>query len=409
MSMSRRELLTLLLTSPLVGRARLQTPPSPGRRVISQGASTYLIEADGTVKAWSLQEVFRGYLGLGSADRVRLYTAFEVPSLRHAVKIAAGDNAGFALMPDGGVLAWGANARGELGITPRAELEVMARAKGDAYVPTPVINVPGVADIAAGDNHALAVTTQGSVFTWGYNLEGQLGLDPRPVINFKTHTPADMDYVPFPIQIPGLTNVKAVAAGAAYSLALLEDGTLRAWGKNRMGQLGDGTVVDRKTPVPVVGVRNAVAVAAKASLSAALLADGTVMTWGAGTRGLGRKLLERDTPYPIPALVEGVADVRAIALSSMHVLALTGSGAVLSWGDQNVGEVGRDGAVPGRVPGLSAVRWIEATTGQSLCVQTDGTIMVFGFVPWWARLDGGEPTVSHTPIPLVVKDLRNPW
>jgi alpha-tubulin suppressor-like RCC1 family protein len=207
--------------------------------------------------------------------------------------------------------------------------------------------------------------------------------------------------------------VIGVAAGLQHSLALLKDGTIRAWGVNRGGQLGDGTTIDRKTPVVVTGVRDAVAIATHSGLSVTLLADGTVMTWGiGGTRnaGLGRKAVKPDTPYPVPEKVEGVADVRAIATNGMAVLALTHAGAVISWGDEKLGEVGHSKPeVPARIPRLTAVQSMAIAGSSTLCVQTDNTIMTVGLVPFYARLGGGDPTVSPIVIPLVIKNLRNPW
>ena len=82
-----------------------------------------------------------------------------------------------------------------------------------------------------------------------------------------------MAYMPFPMRVPNLADVVAISAGGSHSLALLKDGTVRAWGWNRFGQVGDGTAVDRNTPTVVQGVRNAVAIAAGYEFSVAVLSD----------------------------------------------------------------------------------------------------------------------------------------
>jgi alpha-tubulin suppressor-like RCC1 family protein len=205
-----------------------------------------------------------------------------------------------------------------------------------------------------------------------------------------------------------LNDVVAVAGGSQHSLALLKDGTIRAWGTNKSGQLGDGTTITRKTPVPVVGVRNAVAIAADSGISAALLADGTVMTWGDGNSALGRKTFTRDAPHPTPALVDGVTGVRALALGSIHMVALTNAGTVMSWGDNMIGEIGHPGAAPRAIPGLTNVASVEAYTGRTFAVLANGTIMALGQVPYWARIDGSDPTTAGWPIPLMIKNLNNP-
>src|SRR5204863_5370274 len=97
---------------------------------------------------------------------------------------------------------------------------------------------------------------------------------------------------PYPIQVPGLAGVVAISTGPEFSLALLKDGTIRAWGENTHGQLGDGTTERRTRPVLVGGITNAIAVGAGGlDLAVALLADGTVMTWGRRGDGLGRSAI----------------------------------------------------------------------------------------------------------------------
>lgn len=408
-TLTRRELLALLAAGPGAAGATLRAQTGPGRRVFNAGLGGYLIEPDGSVKTWSLLgNSTKAHFGLGSNEPIPPNTAFEIPGLRDVETIAPGGSSTFALLSSGQIVAWGANARGQIGNTPRAELEVTAYARGVAASPTPVLDITDAVQIAAGADHALAVTRDGSVFTWGYNLAGQLGVHPRPVINFRTHTPASMAYVPFPIRIPGLSRVKGVAAGHDYSLALLDDGTVRAWGANRAGQLGDGTVTDRPTPVPVAGVRNAVAIGAQGLLSAAVLAHGTVMTWGAGNAGLGRKNFTQDVAAPTPALVEGASGIASMSVGAGIVLAITNAGTVISWGDQTVGERGHPGALPAPIPGLSSVRSVAAHGGSSLFALADGTILTIGQVPYWARLEGGDPGVSPRLIPLVLKNLKNP-
>ena len=77
--------------------------------------------------------------------------------------------------------------------------------------------------------------------------------------------------MPYPVRIPGLTDVVAISAGDMHSLALLKDGTVRAWGENKYGQIGDGSTVNRNAPTPVTGVRNVVAIAATGYSSVAVL------------------------------------------------------------------------------------------------------------------------------------------
>ena len=411
---SRRSALELLAAAPIAAGATLQTPAGRPRRIVGEGQTFFLLDSDGTAKAWCYglkDSGTSGYLaGVGFDDRLPVYTAFAIPGLQNVVDLAIGGYNGYALLANGRVMAWGSNVRGGLGNTPRAQVEVLASGGPRSNRPTAVIDVVDAIGIAAGDYHAHAVTRSGEVYSWGYNLDSQLGIGEPPIIKYKDRTPGAMAYVPFPMKIPGLAGVTQVAAGSRHGLALLRDGTIRAWGTNTSGQLGDGTTLTRLSPVPVPGITTAVAVAACAGLSAALLADGRVMMWGFGNSALGRKPFTIDGPHPTPAIVPGVAGIRRLSLSSMHVLAIDAAGSVISWGDQNVGEVGHDGGpTPAPVPGLTGVQSVCAKTGSSFAIFPDGRILTWGGVPYWARVAGGDKTVSRAPIPLVIKNLSNPF
>ncbi|MFY0581324.1 RCC1 domain-containing protein [Cystobacter fuscus] len=87
-----------------------------------------------------------------------------------------------------------------------------------------------------------------------------------------------------PTQVPGLTDVAAIAAGTGHAMALRTDGSVWAWGYNLSGQLGDGTTVDRFTPAPVAGLQGATAVWAGNDVAFALLSNGEVHAWGGNAR-----------------------------------------------------------------------------------------------------------------------------
>ena len=103
--------------------------------------------------------------------------------------------------------------------------------------------------VAAGVNHSLTVKEDGTLWAWGSNDRGQLGIG------------STVDQW-FPAQVGTLSDVAAAAAGIYHSVAAKADGTVWAWGYNAYGQLGDGTTTQRITPVQVSGLTNVVAVAA---------------------------------------------------------------------------------------------------------------------------------------------------
>jgi alpha-tubulin suppressor-like RCC1 family protein/subtilisin family serine protease len=273
--------------------------------------------------------------------------------------IAAGGIHSLALKPDGTVLAWGDNHQGQLGdggLTPYAPV-----AQG-------VPGLSGVAAVAAGSSHSLALKTSGVVWAWGANSAGQLG-DGTNTTRFK------------PVKVPGLSGVVAVAAGG-HSLALKSDGTVWAWGSNDQGQLGDGTSASRSTPVQVSGLSNVIAVEAGSNFSVALKSDGTVWAWGANS--LGQLGDGTGLPKSSPVRVQGLSGVTAISAGAAHALALKSDGTVWAWGSNNHGQLGDGTNASGRVSpvqvvGLAGVASVSCGDSFSLARKNDGTVWAWGY------------------------------
>jgi len=184
------------------------------------GYHSLALKSDGTVWTW----------GQGRS------TPVQVANLSGVVAIASGDGHSLALKSDGTVMAWGRNNYGQLGdgtFTPRA-------------TPVQVANLSGVVAIAGGRVHSLALKSDGTVMAWGSNnADGRLG----DGTTFGSR--------PTPVQVANLSGVVAIADGDDHSLALKSDGTVMAWGSNNYGQLGDGTFTPRATPGPVLDASGA--------------------------------------------------------------------------------------------------------------------------------------------------------
>src|SRR5438876_1221695 len=161
----------------------------------------------------------------------------------------------FAQAPRAGgsqVVAWGYNYEGELGngsFTPNPPY-------GSA-TPLPVSGLTGVVAIAGGYFHSLALRSDGTVWTWGRNYEGQLGSG-----RFSKNSPYGSAT---PVPVSGLTGVVAIAGGHYHSLALTSEGTVGAWGQNSEGELGIGSFTTNPpygsaAPVQVSGLTGMVAV-----------------------------------------------------------------------------------------------------------------------------------------------------
>jgi alpha-tubulin suppressor-like RCC1 family protein len=194
-------------------------------------------------------------------------------------------------------VAWGLNNGGQLGdgMTTGPE-QCGPGLLACSTTPVPITGLAGVTAIAAGNpfnslqSFALALRENGTVEAWGGNERGQLGNG--------TTTASDV-----PVEVPGLNEVTAIAAGSEHGLALLASGKVMAWGANGGGQLGNGTNEKSDVPVEVSGLNGVVAIAAGGDDSLAVLSDGTVMAWGFddwGSLGTGGEASQ--VPIPVCAV-----------------------------------------------------------------------------------------------------------
>ncbi|MEX2236826.1 MAG: protein kinase [Dehalococcoidia bacterium] len=309
---------------------------------------------DGTVMAWGIDTV--GQLGDGpnsveectSGDGTFACstTPVQVGGLTGVSAVSAGGLHSLALLADGTVATWGDDGFGQL-----AHGSAPDQCGAVPCSSTPEI-IPGLTDvvaIAAGFGHSLAVRSDGTVVAWGWDQHGQLGDGDGSAAQC-----ANGPCAPTPVEVSGLANVSNVAAGGGHSLALLDDGTVMAWGWDAFGQLGDGPDVVGSCgglacsplPVQVPGVDDAVAIGAGGGGSVALLGDGIVVAWGedaAGQVGDGPDSAAAcdDTPdcSPSPTAVTGLAGVTQVAAGDDHMLALV-DGNALAWGDDSSGKLG---------------------------------------------------------------------
>jgi alpha-tubulin suppressor-like RCC1 family protein len=251
--------------------------------------------------------------------------------------------------------------------------------------------------IAAGGWHSLVVCEDGTVKTFGENATGQLG-------NGGSTDQSS------PVSI-GLSGFIAVSGGGdqleAHSMALKNDGTVWTWGSNLYGGLGNGGTNNTSTPAQVSSLSGITAISAGGWHSTALRNDGTVWTWGWNTDGqLGDGTF---TDRLVPFQVAGISSVTAIAAGTYHVLALKSDGTVWAWGDNEYGQIGNgttitDQATPVQVSGLSGV--IKIATGRffSLALKSDGTVWTWG-QNLYGQLGNGNTTDS--PLPVQVSGLTN--
>ncbi|QSQ12460.1 RCC1 domain-containing protein [Myxococcus landrumensis] len=301
---------------------------------------------------------------------------------------------------DGRVYAWGRNTRGQLGLG--------AGSAAHYSVPQLVPGLEGVVSIAFNQSFSMALDAGGSVWTWGENSDGQLGHGTPPEPGQPQTPVASMS--PSAARVPGLTGAVAIAAGYTHGLVLMEDGTVRAFGANDEGQLGDGTTTSRDYALPVPGVTDAVKVVAGSAHSAALKRDGTVFVWGRNTYGnLGTGTAGKPG-RPSAEAVPGLKDVVDIANGRDHFLAVHSDGTVSSWGLGVSGQLGHgpsgkdvQSATPVKAQGVTDARAVFANGNYGFARRADGSLLAWGQngngqLGVSDKKDRPEPTPSSTQV-----------
>jgi alpha-tubulin suppressor-like RCC1 family protein len=288
-----------------------------------------------------------------------------------------------ALTENGDVKCWGGNAAGQLGDGTNI----------DRNLPTaPGVLPKGVAGVAAGGTHSCAILPTGGVACWGGNSYGQLG----------DGTTANKNV---PVHMAGSPGAVAFSAAGYHTCSIDGDGGLKCWGANNYGQLGDGTSVLKSTPVEVAGLNAGAAEITGGELhTCALMKSGGIKCWGYNALGqLGDgTLLNRATPVDVPGLDGGVSSVQA---RGYHTCVIHGDGGVKCWGYNGQGQIG-DGTnetrkaptdVSGLTEGVNAIaagfstparsrRPAESNAGAGILTASWGTeLSTRRIFPWMCR------------------------
>ena len=307
---------------------------------IAAGAyHTCAITASGgsdNVKCWGNDAA--GQLGDGSNTASNVPVAvFNLPA--PATAIAAGSSHTCVIKNTGGASCWGDNYNGELGTGSNVS----------ASTPRSVSGLNSATAIAAGDLHSCALVSSGTVKCWGANLAGQLG----DGTNGDSNTPRT---------VSNLANATAVEAAGAFSCARRNGGVIVCWGENVYGELGNGAIlppppqngdppppdINSNIPVAVLNVNTAVSVGLGNDHACAVLANGTVKCWGRDDSGqLGDGLTtSRSTSAPVTSLTGATG----IAGGDTHTCAARGANQVSCWGDNVSGQLGTGNNTPSPTP-----------------------------------------------------------
>jgi alpha-tubulin suppressor-like RCC1 family protein len=339
-----------------------------------------------------------------------------------------------------GGLGWGNNEFGQLGNgSKQGGLTVYSVGENTLG------QLNGTLQVSTGGDHTLALLANHTVTAWGSNEYGQLGNG-----HFgSTHT--------LPTVVTGLSEVEAVAAGKSYSLALLKNGKVMAWGLNNRGQLGvnakagpelcttsetEGWTEEQRgefgcstKPVTISGLSEVAAISAGSEHALALLKSGKVMSWGENQFGrlgnsssTGPEKCGWVFPVPCsraPVSVTGLEGVSAVSAGGTFSLALVGGGTVKGWGENNSGQLGTgsfegpegckgifefEGEIPCatkpvEVTGLEEVTAISAGGSHGLALLSSSKVKA-----WGSNAQGqvGDGTTTNRNAPVAVLEAIGP-
>ncbi|PSL48436.1 alpha-tubulin suppressor-like RCC1 family protein [Salsuginibacillus halophilus] len=293
------------------------------------------------------------------------------------------------LTEDGHVFGYGDNGYGQLGVGP-----------GSFSDPEPVNHTDGsrlvdVRSVAAGAYHSVALTNDGTVYTWGNNMAGQLG--DGTTNNNDNFT-----------EVQGIdTDITAIAAGDYHTLALDENGDVWAWGDNAFGQVNSSQNYD-PDPEIVSGLQGIVSIAAGAEHSVAVNGQGEVFSWGRGEEG---QMADGNTTRVnnAPVQANNISDVRFAAAGKHHTIALREDRENLwGWGSNDYGQLGNQNRseylAPQQIPDLQGLQDITAHENYTVALEDNGSVRVFG-----ENTAGSWPNAgsSASAAPVLMQNMSN--
>ncbi len=363
---------------------------------------TVVLLADGTIRTFGYNN--NGQLGINSTSSSGSITPIQIQGITNAIKISCGQYHTTILSEDGTIRTFGNNNYGQLGDGTNTQRNSPVLLN---YTLSPLYNITNkvlpkynITPLATTQSYySSAVIIGNKLYTIGYNGNGLLG----DGTTITKNSYIEVSGIINPIQVA--YNVFLTDGHAAVACA---DGTVRTFGYNYYGQLGDGTTTQRSSPVQVIGITNAIQVACGGSYyTAAVCADGTVRTFGNNSNGqLGDGTYTQRTS---PVQVTGITNAVQVACGYYHTVVLCTDGTVKSFGNNNYGQLG-DGTTtrrtsPVQVTGINNAIKVACGYYYTVILCADGTVKSFGYNGNYEL--GNGTTVQQSIIPVQVVNITN--
>ena len=311
------------------------------------------------------------------------------------VQVVGGFDHTCAKSKNGVLKCWGSNTLGQVG----NGIGTFPDGGDPPNVITPSsVSMAGtdIVGIGNGLNHTCAIKSDHSLVCWGYNYSGQLG-DGKKVPQSAT-----------PIAVSGVSNVVQVAGGIVFTCAVISGGSVKCWGDNGHGQLGNGTNSATTAIVDVKNLNDAVEVAVGSYHACALRAGGTVSCWGMNTAGqLGNgKTMDAYTPTDV-----GVSQGMHVAAGFNFSCALKTTGQIMCWGGNDYGQLGNGASTSAPTPTPAVVTGIQDAVSIGAGTNHACAVRKSGAVACWGLNDDGQLGIGQksptsgapnaTPLPVV--------
>ncbi|MDU0314710.1 putative Ig domain-containing protein [Phycicoccus sp. M110.8] len=389
--------------------------PLSGVSQVSAGsAHACAVAAGGAVWCWGFNEL--GQVGTGSLS-ARVLVPTQVAGLSGVTKVSAGASSTCVSGPSGAVKCWGSNGNGELG----------NGTFDDSLVPVTAL-ASGATDLETDDGTSCAATADGAVSCWGTGfsetptaVSGVSGAGSVSVSNAsacaQTSTGALCwgqpgsgtrgdgnwyDGAAGPTAVTGVsgTIARTISVGYHNACVVVTGGSVRCWGGDDDGQLGDGLSAVSLTPSPVTGIGSGASSLGSGDSGSCAVVGGTVKCWGSNSNGeLGNGT--RFTLGLVPVTVSGLANATQVAVGANFRCARRGTGTVSCWGQNWYSQLGTStgdfSALPVDVPGVTDAQRLVAGREHACVLRSGGTVSCWGS-GWAGQLGDGNAVDSPDPV-----------